>query len=245
LRSLIAYADFLSMAAIALTRSLGIVNGYSRKVSFTVSTTATIGCCFLIWIISFIIISPTIFQLQLGNFSFGFYGWNNGKCEGVDCNLTGISGSSVVYMYGVFIPLIIIYISYIFLGIFVSREINDPTFVSREINDPTRIQMTLLTLSVAYAAFIVPILPVQLGGLLDPFHAMIFYSWYWWMYAINVVIYVTISKDFREVYKLFFKDVYKATVSPVKARVMKMLGRSGSWQLDTELKDLGAASQVA
>ena len=99
--------------------------------------------------------------------------------------------------------------------------------------------MTLLTLSVAYTVFNIPMLPVEIGGILGPFHSMIVYSWYWWMYAINVIIYVTISKDFRDVYKLFFKDVDEVTVAPVKERVMMMLGRSGSWQLDAELKGLG------
>ena len=96
LRNLIAYADFLTMAAIALTRSLGIVNGYARRVSLTLTTTAAIGCCFLIWIISFGIISPTIFQQQLGNISFGSFGWKDGKCDGVDCNSTGVAGGGVI-----------------------------------------------------------------------------------------------------------------------------------------------------
>ena len=37
---------------------------------------------------------------------------------------------------------------------------------------------------------------------------MALYSWYCWMYAINVIIYVVSSSEFRKVYKMFFEDVF-------------------------------------
>ena len=37
---------------------------------------------------------------------------------------------------------------------------------------------------------------------------MILYSWYCWMYAINVIIYVVSSSEFRKVYRIFFEDVF-------------------------------------
>ena len=39
------------------------------------------------------------------------------------------------------------------------------------------------------------------------FQSMALYSWYCWMYAINVIIYV-VSFEFRKVYKMFFEDVF-------------------------------------
>ena len=66
--------------------------------------------------------------------------------------------------------------------------------------------MTLLTLSMAYMAFAIPIVPVELG-FVDPFWAMCIYSWYWWMYAINVIVYVITSSDFRSVYSVFLHDI--------------------------------------
>ena len=53
----------------------------------------------------------------------------------------------------------------------------------------------------------IPIVPVELGGLLNPFWAMVIYSWYWWMYAINVIVYVFTSRDFRNVYAVFMHDM--------------------------------------
>ena len=40
-----------------------------------------------------------------------------------------------------------------------------------------------------------------------PFQSMALYSWYSWMYAINVIIYVIASSDFRKVYRIFFADI--------------------------------------
>ena len=39
------------------------------------------------------------------------------------------------------------------------------------------------------------------------FQGMALYSWYSWMYAINVIIYVIASSDFRKVYRIFFVDI--------------------------------------
>ena len=43
---------------------------------------------------------------------------------------------------------------------------------------------------------------------LTSFQSMILYSWYCWMYSINVIIYVVSSSEFRKVYKIFFEDVF-------------------------------------
>ena len=59
----------------------------------------------------------------------------------------------------------------------------------------------------AYTLFAIPIVPVELGGLLNPFWVMVIYSWYWWMYAINVIVYVFTSRDFRNVYAVFMHDM--------------------------------------
>ena len=42
---------------------------------------------------------------------------------------------------------------------------------------------------------------------IDVFWYLVFYSWYWWMYAVNVFIYMITDQGFRDVYQLFLKDV--------------------------------------
>ena len=60
-----------------------------------------------------------------------------------------------------------------------------------------------------------PLVPVHLG-LIDPSYSLVIYSWYWWLYAINVIIYVIVSKDFREIYRIFFRDVLSGSVNSVR-----------------------------
>ena len=40
------------------------------------------------------------------------------------------------------------------------------------------------------------------------FWYLVCYSWYWWMYASNVFIYIVTDQDFRKVYRLFLKDMF-------------------------------------
>jgi len=74
---------------------------------------------------------------------------------------------------------------------------------------------TMLRLSFAYAVFTAPLVPAHLFDntshnwlRMTPFRSMILYSWYCWMYAINVIIYVVSSSEFRKVYRIFFEDVF-------------------------------------
>ena len=93
-----------------------------------------------------------------------------------------------------------------------------------------RVHLTLSLLSLAYALFTVPLVPVELGNLLDPYQAMVLYSWYWWMYAINVLIYVATSEDFRKIYKLFIVDLFEATLGPVKDSLVRSCRKRVEWQ---------------
>jgi len=68
-------------------------------------------------------------------------------------------------------------------------------------------QTMFVVLSLAYAIFTFPLFPVELGVQIDVFWYLVFYSWYWWMYAVNVFIYMITDQGFRDVYQLFLKDV--------------------------------------
>ena len=132
-RNLIAYADFITMAAIAAHRSYGIVMGGFMKLKLMGRRTSHIfhlTICFAIWAMSFVIISPAIFHFNIGEFSFGSFGWDtmNGKCEVNNCGEEkGIKGGGVIYIYGVIIPLLVLITSYITLGLFVNREVKEIT----------------------------------------------------------------------------------------------------------------------
>ena len=93
--------------------------------------------------------------------------------------------------------------------------------------------VTMLCLTFAYAIFTAPLVPAHLFdntsddnlrmtpfkvgfvntiftqwfAIFFSFQSMMLYSWYCWMYAINVIIYVVSSSEFRKVYRIFFEDV--------------------------------------
>ena len=129
-RNLVAFSDFITMAAISFTRSVGIVCGsrFKHRKSFASSKSA-ICSCLLIWLLSFAINSPAIFQISLLGYSFGTFGYDAklGYCQTVDCDFKGLQPGGVIYVYGVLIPLIIILSSNIVLSLFVKREMEEIT----------------------------------------------------------------------------------------------------------------------
>ena len=72
-----------------------------------------------------------------------------------------------------------------------------------------QIQLSLLVLSGAYVAFALPVLIIENMELEDSgeLGALCAYSWYWWMYAINFLLYITTLSDFRRLYKQLFSDL--------------------------------------
>ena len=122
------------MAAIALTRSVGLIRGapwanHRSQLSARRSVLPTgkvVLVILLIWVLAFAIISPAIFQLDFGGFNFGQFGWDvdKGKCDLIFCNRHGHkNGSIMIYLFGVFVPLFIIIGSHASLGLFMTREV--------------------------------------------------------------------------------------------------------------------------
>ena len=108
-RNLIAYADFLPLAAIALTTCVGFVlPEFFRRVA---GPLIAISACVLIWLLSLAIISPMVFGFDLLGRSFGRFGWANlwGICQVFHPEGTESRGD-YVYNYGVTIPFIVIFI---------------------------------------------------------------------------------------------------------------------------------------
>ena len=133
-RNFFCYADILTMAAIALTRSLGLIRGSTWAKHYpqlsgrrSVRPTGRIFLIILlIWVLAFAIISPAIFQLDIVGFNFGQFGWDvdKGKCDLIFCNKQGHkNGSIMIYLFGVFVPLFIIIGSHASLGFFMTREV--------------------------------------------------------------------------------------------------------------------------
>ena len=60
-----------------------------------------------------------------------------------------------------------------------------------------------------YFILIVPLVPVEfnLMGEDPAFWSLVLYSAYWWIYAVNFVIYVATMKNYRTVYLVFLRDM--------------------------------------
>jgi len=208
LRNVIAYADIFTMATIALTTCLVYIFGNECTfMRVTKSPKAIMISCVLIWFFSFLIITPVIFELSYGNFGFGGFGWDSamGICEVTSCrNPVGLASGALIYLVGTTIPFLVLLLSHIALEIYFLRK-KSPLGSSQT---TSKNQMMLVLLSLAYVFFTGPLLPVELGVQIDVFWYLVCYSWYWWMYASNVFIYIVTDQDFRKVYRLFLKDVF-------------------------------------
>ena len=126
---MVVYADFFTMAAIASTQVIGIINN-RRKTSSRRSRLSrfpsimSFVICLLIWVLSFLLISPAVFEMTFGHFTFGL-GWDkaNGRCEVLDCNhLGGLKAGGIINICGVIAPFVVISVSYLSISLFVRKE---------------------------------------------------------------------------------------------------------------------------
>ena len=111
---LITYADLLTMAAIALISSIGLVSDRNFYRQFA-RTPITLAICAGIWVLAFAIISPIVFNIELFGHNFGEFGWDPaaGRCD--VRHLKSVEGSThrkVIYVSGVLIPFLVISVRY-------------------------------------------------------------------------------------------------------------------------------------
>ena len=118
------YASYLTIAAIAVTRSVGILmsrfnrDTETRTRIFTNPASAAAVWCVAIWIVAFSMIAPSAFSITIGP----YYVSNNvsyvvvvfGRCiEGLPDPSDG--PNSGIFNVAIFIPLVFILVSYIFI----------------------------------------------------------------------------------------------------------------------------------
>jgi len=225
-RNWIAYADFLTMAAIAVTRSSGYVLshcGFTHISNSLFSVKTSIATCIGIWILAFIILCPVTFSLTIGKYYFGTFGYDvrHGKCEVVHCETSeGFFPGGFLFSVAFFVPLIFLLVSHVVVitALEVEKRRKDKKILANQTQVPTgQIQITLLVLSLAYILFALPVLVIENTNNLKEVIHLTAYSWYWWMYAINFILYLITLEDFRGIYKLFFSDVTQM----LQAQVLK------------------------
>ena len=109
-RNLVSYADFFTMAAIALSSSIGIVFDRNFYRQFA-RTPITIAICAGIWLLAFAIISPIVFNIDLFGHNFGEFGWDTGagRCDVRHSkSMESSTHRKVIYVSGVLFPFVVI-----------------------------------------------------------------------------------------------------------------------------------------
>ena len=75
-----------------------------------------------------------------------------------------------------------------------------------------KVNITLMTVALTYFILILPMIPVEFN-LLDmwgshpAYYSLVIYSAYWWIYAVNFVIYIATMKNYRTVYLVLLRDI--------------------------------------
>ena len=142
-----AYADFLTMAAIALIRCIGIAlpDVFQALLAilgmFSPYLVNLVGSL-IIWMLAFAIISPAVFEVQVLGLSFKPYGWDKAKrfCQTVEVEDEVVKGGGVITVYGVSIPLLVLITSYLALGVYVKSK---SARESRTFSEPDDNQVTI------------------------------------------------------------------------------------------------------
>ena len=111
MRNLISYADFFTMAAIALFTCVGFTTpNFYRQLA---RKRITVALCLAIWLTAFAMISPIVFDVDVFGHNFGHFGWDD---QAARCDVRheesvvgeGRAQNKVIYISGVIIPFLVI-----------------------------------------------------------------------------------------------------------------------------------------
>ena len=214
------YASYLTIAAIAVTRSVGILMSrfnMAAKAKAIINPASAVVGCVVIWALASAMIAPKAFSLTIGSYHFDRlirYEVMNGKCNNILRDPSDGLHYYGLYLYNVaiYIPLFFILVSYIFISTVLEVENRrKQRILNTQTQVPVRqIQVTLVALSVAVMIFGLPLVIIanitfeNRDTRKTAFAAA--WGWYYWMYAANFVLYVTTLKDFRMMFKQVLKE---------------------------------------
>eukprot|EP00088_Acartia_fossae_P059581 TRINITY_DN7083_c0_g1_i12.p1 TRINITY_DN7083_c0_g1~~TRINITY_DN7083_c0_g1_i12.p1 ORF type:complete len:554 (-),score=74.19 TRINITY_DN7083_c0_g1_i12:102-1763(-) len=227
IRNLVCYADFLTLAAIAVIRMIGMKNPFDPDLKKSLNSQCLIiSLCVLTWALSLLIIHPMLFGYPFFNYPFdwGKFGKNpmRATCNTITCpGDWKFSPPAFVYTVGFFLPFFCIMIAYltvipIFMKQFTSYKKSLSTEDRQNYTDTCEINSALWLLAISYFIFTAPLVVVEwlevteLPDYVVMMATIIGYNWYWWIYAINFIVYIVSLEDFRTMYWLFLSDVLNA-----------------------------------
>ena len=204
----------------------------ARTKTFTNPASATVGCV-AIWVLAFAMIAPSAFSITIGP----YYVSNNvryvvvvfGRCiGGMPDPSDGRNSRIFLINVVIFIPLVFILVSYIFIiAVLEGENRRKQRILKNQTQVPVRqIQVTLVALSAAILIFFLPLVMAENIGFgididisfdigndmgiedLSKMRTALIAAWAWnyWMYAVNFILYVTTLKDYRMMFKQVLKE---------------------------------------
>lgn len=209
-RNLIAYADFNNIAFIACCvarqnlcgKCVGRILSHDEHDPVFGGKKVYIACL-ATWLSAFLALLPDIIGRT------GQFGWT-GSTFGCDTLYTNNNGP--VYNHIINLCAVIIFYSTYIFSMFVAKYRASPSASPQYSSDQAlSIFITLLLLTIAYIAFMLPLyisgsygfaednLPITTQACLA--------SWYWWIYGVNFIIYLTTNKRIRAAFGRFFRDI--------------------------------------
>ena len=209
------------MAAIAVSRSAGCLLGRYNCEHLATRIfkpwTAAVGCA-AIWVLSFAILSPITFSLTIGDYSFGSFAYDevNRKCSSTTRAPEQFSVKILYYVPAC--SLFLTLLSYIVISGFLEIEQRTRLRIlgSQSQVKVEQIQVTLLILSASYLIFLLPVMIVENTTLRDSALATLgVHSMYYWMFAVNFVIYMLTLSDFRRLYRDLLLDFWSSGIIPL------------------------------
>ncbi|XP_023331362.1 uncharacterized protein LOC111703610 isoform X1 [Eurytemora carolleeae] len=223
LRNLNAYSEFLTIACIALLRFKGLIkerfalpqtgNGFETPLRMII-------LCLLIWILSFVIISPRVFGVKEPD--FGGFGYNPvGLCNVV--HGTKYSPAGLVFSVGFAVPYcILVNLSYVVLACVIKQRARSNSLDRHRAHFDKATKMLML-LSISFLVFSGPLTIKKWAGVyikdedVKNYITLISYSWYWWTYTVHFLVYSLCLEDFPKIYSLFLNDLLKPMALPEQA----------------------------
>eukprot|EP00092_Neocalanus_flemingeri_P006912 GFUD01007461.1.p1 GENE.GFUD01007461.1~~GFUD01007461.1.p1 ORF type:complete len:311 (-),score=29.27 GFUD01007461.1:236-1168(-) len=220
-RNLVAYADFNNIAVIAccvarqsLCRKCAGNSLKHDEHDPIFGGKKIYLACLGIWLTSFAALLPDIIGTT------GQFGWTSSAygCDNINttnkCSNLGPFFNHIINLCAV----VVFYSAYIINMMKIRNNVRKIHILGSEVESYDElvksISMTLLLLTIAYLAFLLPITifetcsPAGALFLSTDVRACIA-SWYWWLYGVNFIIYLTTNKRIKAAYRKFLKDVWK------------------------------------
>ena len=161
---------------------------------------AAVGCV-AIWALAFAMIAPVAFSLTVGPYYFnvvGRYSVINGRCKKIERDTTdGLYSGLYLYNAAIFVPLVFILVSYIFISAVLEVEKRrKQRILDTQTQVPVRqIQVTLVALSAAVLIFGLPLailqnIPLDVKGTQWKAYLSLFIKIAWGWYRDNIGIHI-------------------------------------------------------